>query len=92
MIGHSYAAAGVLDTITGLMALQQCLIPPTINCEELDPRYDLQLVRDEAQSFTGSAILIGGRGLGGANVVLAYASHERHSRDCRGWPNGTGGG
>jgi 3-oxoacyl-(acyl-carrier-protein) synthase len=71
MIGHSYAAAGVLDTITGLMALQQGLIPPTINCEELDPRYGLQLVRDEAQPLSGSAILIGGRGLGGANVMLA---------------------
>lgn len=71
MLGHSYAAAGVLDTITALMALQQGLIPPTINCEELDPRYDLQLVRDEAQPLTGSTVLIGGRGLGGANVALA---------------------
>jgi 3-oxoacyl-(acyl-carrier-protein) synthase len=71
MLGHSYAAAGALDTITGLMALQQRLIPPTINCEELDPRYDLHLVRDEARPLSGSTVLIGGRGLGGANVVLA---------------------
>ena len=71
MLGHSYAAAGILDTITGLMALQQRLIPPTINCEELDPRYDLQLVRDEARPLSGSTVVIGGRGLGGANVVLA---------------------
>src|SRR5438552_1819015 len=48
MIGHSYAAAGVLDTITALMALQHRTIPPTINCEELDPGYGLNLVRDEA--------------------------------------------
>lgn len=71
MLGHSYAAAGVLDTITALMALQEGLIPPTINCEELDPRYDLQLVRDEARPLSGSTVLIGGRGLGGANIVLA---------------------
>jgi 3-oxoacyl-(acyl-carrier-protein) synthase len=71
MLGHSYAAAGVLDTITGLMALQHGLIPPTINCEELDPRYDLRLVRDEPRPLSGSTILMGGRGLGGANVVLA---------------------
>ena len=71
MLGHSYAAAGALDTITGLMALQQRLIPPTINCEELDPRYGLQLVRDEARPLSGSTVVIGGRGLGGANVVLA---------------------
>ena len=71
MIGHSYAAAGVLDTITALMALQHRTIPPTINCEELDPGYGLNLVRDEARPLSQSAVLIGGRGAGGANVVLA---------------------
>lgn len=71
MLGHSYAAAGVLDTIAALMSLQHGLIPPTINCDEPDPRYVLRLVRDEARPVTGSSVLIGGRGLGGANVVLA---------------------
>ncbi len=69
--GHSYAAAGAIDTITALLALQDKLIPPTINCEELDPRFGLAMVRDEAQSLSGSAILIGGRGIGGMNSVLA---------------------
>jgi 3-oxoacyl-(acyl-carrier-protein) synthase len=77
-IGHSYAAAGALDVITTLLALKHGLIPPTINSEELDPRYALHLIRDKAQPLqpdtTGSkprAALIGGRGTGGANVVLA---------------------
>ncbi|HCF85512.1 MAG TPA: beta-ketoacyl-[acyl-carrier-protein] synthase II [Ktedonobacter sp.] len=69
--GHSYAAAGAIDTITALLALQDKLIPPTINCEELDPRFGLAMVRDEAQSLSGSAVLIGGRGVGGMNSVLA---------------------
>lgn len=69
--GHSYAAAGAIDTITALLALQDKLIPPTINCEELDPRLGLAMVRDEAQSLSGSAVLIGGRGIGGMNSVLA---------------------
>lgn len=78
MIGHSYAAAGALDTITALLALKHGLIPPTINCAELDPRYGLDLVRDEARLLQRPhverephAVLIGGRGIGGANVVLA---------------------
>ena len=71
MIGHSYAAAGVLDTITALLALQYGLIPPTINCEELDPRYGLNLVRDKAIPFSHPVVLLGGRGTGGANVVIA---------------------
>jgi 3-oxoacyl-(acyl-carrier-protein) synthase len=71
MLGHSFAAAGALDTITTLLALQHHLVPPTINCEQFDPRYELNLVRDEAQPLHGSASLIGGRSIGGANVVLA---------------------
>ena len=71
MLGHSYAAAGAIDTITALLALQHDLIPPTINCEELDPHYGLNLVQKEARPLLGSTVLIGGRGLGGANVVLA---------------------
>lgn len=71
MLGHSYAAAGAIDTITALLALQHRLIPPTINCHELDPRYDLHLVRDEARPLTSSAVLVCGRSLGGANMTLA---------------------
>ncbi|MBV9229755.1 MAG: beta-ketoacyl-[acyl-carrier-protein] synthase family protein [Chloroflexi bacterium] len=71
MLGHSYAAAGVLDTITALLALKHSTIPPTMNCEELNPRYSLDLVRGEARPLTKAAALIGGRSLTGANVTLA---------------------
>ena len=74
MIGHSYAAAGALDAITALLALQHGLIPPAINCDELDPRYGLDLVRDEARPFAQPVVLLGGRGVGGANVVVALRS------------------
>lgn len=71
MLGHSYGAAGALDAITALLALEHGLIPPTINCEELDPRYGLNLVQEEARPLSASAVLLGGRAIGGANVVLA---------------------
>jgi len=71
MSGHSFAAAGALDTITALLAFQYGMIPPTINCEQLIPRYGLNLVQNEARPLSHSTALIGGRGIGGANVVLA---------------------
>jgi 3-oxoacyl-[acyl-carrier-protein] synthase II len=71
MLGHSYAAAGTIDAITALLALRHGLIPPTINCDELDPGYGLNIVQKEARRLVGSTVLIGGRGFGGANVVLA---------------------
>jgi 3-oxoacyl-(acyl-carrier-protein) synthase len=71
MLGHSYAAAGVLDTIISLLALRDGLIPPTINCEELDPSYGLDLVGDETRPSSLTRALIGGRSIGGTNIVLA---------------------
>jgi 3-oxoacyl-(acyl-carrier-protein) synthase len=71
MLGHSYAASGAIDAITALLAFRHGLVPPTINCEELNPDYRLNLVRQEAHPFSKSTVLVGGRGVGGANVVLA---------------------
>jgi 3-oxoacyl-[acyl-carrier-protein] synthase II len=69
--GHSFAAAGAIDTITAMLALQHNLIPPTINCEEMDPGYGLNMVCNEAQPLNSSAVILGGRGIGGMNVTLA---------------------
>lgn len=71
MPGHSFAAAGALDTITALLALQNGMIPPTINCEQLIPQYSLDLVQNEARHLSHATALVGGRAIGGANVVLA---------------------
>lgn len=71
MLGHSYAAAGALDTITSLLALRHSLIPPTINCEKLDLSYGLNLVGDKARSSSLTGVLIGGRSIGGTNIALA---------------------
>ena len=73
MIGHSYGAAGTLDAVTGLLALKHHLIPPTINCEQLDTRYGLDMVQGEASSLVhpAHAVLLGGLALGGANIVVA---------------------
>ena len=72
--GHSLAAAGVLDTICALLALQEGLVPPTLNCEDPDPNHcPPGLVRGRAREQDGRTrgVLICGRGLGGSHVVLA---------------------
>ncbi len=80
MIGHSYAAAGAIDTIMALLALQKRKIPPTINCESFNLNFNL--VCEKAQTLPqvdrqrAEVALIGGRGVGGANAVLAVATLE----------------
>lgn len=76
MLGHSLAAAGAIDTVTALLALQHGMIPPTINSRQLDSRYQCQLVRDEAVPHHGTAVLLGGRSLNGVNVALAIKKVE----------------
>lgn len=71
MTGHAYAATGAWDTIATLLTLRHQQIAPTVNCEQPDPRHQLNLVRDQARPFTGSTALVGGRGLSGSNIVLA---------------------
>jgi 3-oxoacyl-(acyl-carrier-protein) synthase len=74
MIGHSYAAAGAIDAITALLALKHGIIPPTLNCEEQEPAYELPTIAQQAQPFARhnpDTVLLGGRSIGGANVVLA---------------------
>jgi 3-oxoacyl-(acyl-carrier-protein) synthase len=74
MIGHSYAAAGAIDAITALLALKHGIVPPTLNCEEQEPAYELPILSRQAQPFAwheADTVLLGGRGIGGANVVLA---------------------
>lgn len=73
MIGHSYAAAGPLDTIAALLALQDGVIPPTINCDQLNPHYGLDIVHNEPRPLEKDAVLLGGRAIGGANVVVALS-------------------
>jgi 3-oxoacyl-(acyl-carrier-protein) synthase len=74
MLGHSYAAAGALDAITTLLALREQRLPPTLNCEQPDPRSQLKLVRESAQPFSGTTALVGARSLSGSNLVLAVAT------------------
>jgi hypothetical protein len=60
-------------------------VPPTINCEELDSHYGLNIVREEAQPHSGSGVLIGGRRLSGVKhrvgatkgLTCNFISHDR---------------
>jgi 3-oxoacyl-(acyl-carrier-protein) synthase len=72
--GHSLAAAGALDTICALLSLRDGFLPPTLNCEQPDPRScppGLVRAREQVQNTQAQAALICARALGGSHVVLA---------------------
>jgi beta-ketoacyl-acyl-carrier-protein synthase II len=73
MIGHSQGAASAIETIVTALALEQQVLPPTINQEQLDPRCDLDYVPNVARNATLDIALTHSSGFGGVNSVLVLA-------------------
>ena len=67
MLGHCLGAAGALEAIACVLAIEHGIIPPTINYEHPDPDCDLDYVPNEARKADLSYAISNGMGLGGHN-------------------------
>jgi 3-oxoacyl-[acyl-carrier-protein] synthase II len=74
MTGHLLGAAGALEAILTVLALEQRVAPPTINLENLDPAVDLDVVANQPRPLPdGDLVGINNSfGFGGHNVALAF--------------------
>jgi len=72
MTGHLLGAAGAIETIAGILAIQNNLIPPTINHFTDDPNIDskLNLTYNTAQERQVKAVLSNTFGFGGHNASV----------------------
>jgi 3-oxoacyl-[acyl-carrier-protein] synthase II len=79
MIGHSMGAAGAIEFIATILAIQKNAIPPTINYEEVDPQCDLDYVTEGARHLDGRGpirvAMSNSFGFGGNNAVLIARRH-----------------
>ncbi|HYR53165.1 MAG TPA: beta-ketoacyl-ACP synthase II [Candidatus Dormibacteraeota bacterium] len=73
MTGHLLGAAGGLETIICVLALERKILPPTINYENPDPDCDLDYVPNTARPVEARAALSNSLGFGGHNVTLALS-------------------
>ncbi len=73
MTGHLLGAAGGLETIICVLALDRQILPPTINYENPDPDCDLDYVPNSARKVELRAALSNSLGFGGHNVTLALS-------------------
>ncbi|HSO26534.1 MAG TPA: beta-ketoacyl-ACP synthase II, partial [Anaerolineales bacterium] len=67
MLGHAMGASGALEALACIMAIQDNLLPPTINYETPDPECDLDYVPNQARRHTVTVTLSNSFGLGGQN-------------------------
>lgn len=70
MTGRMLAGAGPLDVVAALLALRDGIIPPTVNVTDLDPAYELDLVRDEPRFGPLGTALVLARGEGSFNSAV----------------------
>jgi 3-oxoacyl-[acyl-carrier-protein] synthase II len=68
--GHLLGAAGALEALIAIKALEEGVIPPTINFETPDPECDLDYVPNEARPSRLNRFLSNGFGLGGHNASI----------------------
>lgn len=68
--GNLLGATGAVDVITTALAMQNSIVPPTINLNNPDPECDLNYCANEAQELEINNALIINRGRGGINCAL----------------------
>lgn len=70
--GHLLGAAGALEAIVSIMAMQHNLMPATINLANPDPACDLDYVPNTPRPAELNVVLSNSFGFGGHNVCLAF--------------------
>ncbi|WP_312729498.1 beta-ketoacyl-[acyl-carrier-protein] synthase II [Enterococcus sp.] len=76
MTGHLLGAAGGIEAIASLLALQHQFIPPTINVTEQDPEIDLNVVINQSQPADLTYAMSNSLGFGGHNAVILLKRWE----------------
>ncbi|MGH3468994.1 MAG: beta-ketoacyl-[acyl-carrier-protein] synthase family protein, partial [Thermocrispum sp.] len=71
--GHMLGAAGAVESIATILSVQQGLIPPTMNLQDVDPGVVLDVVRGEPRKLDIDVAVNDSFGFGGHNVSLAFA-------------------
>ena len=79
VLGHSLGAAGAIEAMVTVLALQRGLIPPSANFLEPDPAIELDVVPNVARPAKIDAALSNSFAFGGLNAVLAIRRFPSNS-------------
>ncbi len=75
MIGHSIGAAGAIEAVAACLAIDDQVIPPTINYEYPDPECDLDFVANHPRDAEINTVLSNSFGFGNVNACLVFKKY-----------------
>ena len=75
MTGHCLGASGAVEAVASVMAVNEDIIPPTINLDNPDPACDLDYTAKVKQKKKINVALSNSMGFGGHNVTLGFKKY-----------------
>ena len=72
-IGHTLGAAGAIEAAACVLAVQNGILPPTINYETPDPECQLDVIPNKPRAVKINAAISNSFGFGGQNGVLVFS-------------------
>jgi 3-oxoacyl-[acyl-carrier-protein] synthase II len=75
--GHLMGAAGALEMLIAVMALERGIVPPTAHLDRPDAECDLDCVPNEARNVMLHGVMSNSFGFGGMNAVLVAQRYLR---------------
>ena len=76
-LGHALGASGGIEMIISVMALQDQVVPPTINLDTPDPECDLDFTPNQPRERKLKAVMSNSFGFGGHNASIIISHHDR---------------
>lgn len=76
MTGHLLGAAGAVEAIITVRAIQESILPPTMNYETPDPECDLDYVVNAARPKEINAAMSNSLGFGGHNATIVFKKYQ----------------
>jgi len=74
MMGHSLGAAGAIEAVVCVLALQHGFLPPNINYREADPHWDIDIVANAFREVAPRCVVSNSFGFGGTNATIVLES------------------
>ena len=75
-IGHCLGAAGSIEAVISIMAMDKGIIPPTINYNTPDENCDLDYVTEGAREAELNCVMSNSFGFGGTNGVVIFKKYQ----------------